>query len=81
MPPDPRGSPSSEDYIRHLEFFKEQQQRRIEELESQRMVLLKKLEKGSRLLAIIGLWIGLVLWIPSKIMRWSERKRKKPYEL
>ena len=32
MAPDPRGSPTDEEYIQHLEFMNEQRQKEIEEL-------------------------------------------------
>ena len=82
MGPDPRGSPSDEDYIHHLEFFNEQRQRRIEELERERaMIFFGKTAKRGKLLALIGLWFNLYLWIPLMIIRWSERGDRKPYEL
>ena len=32
----PRGSPTDEEYIQHLEFFNEQRQKRIDDLERER---------------------------------------------
>jgi hypothetical protein len=71
LPPDPRGGPSDKEYIAHLEFFNEEKQRRIVQLERERMAL-----KHGKLLALIGLLLNGYFWIPLRIIRWSERERE-----
>ena len=80
MPADPRGSPSDEEYIHHLEFFNEQRQQRIEQLEWERGKAMSKIARHGWLFALIGMWLNLYLWIPLMIIRWSERDMRKPYE-
>ena len=68
---DPRGQPSDEDYIHHLEFFNEQYRKRIEELERE-----KRMPKRTLPRKIAGVLLYAYLWIPLRILKWSDDRDK-----
>ena len=71
MAHDPRGSPSDDEYIHHLEFFNEQYRRRIEELEREKRMPRKTLARKVAAVFLFG-----YLWIPLRILKWSDDRDK-----